>query len=146
MYETFIAVGIVISLIYNELTDLSPGGLITPGYFALFIDQPVRILFTFLIALMTYGIVRLMSKYLPIYGKRRFAVCVIVAITLKIMMSGLPLHLNDTSVVISSIGVIIPGLISSDMLKQTVLSTTVSLTIVTGLLFGVLIVFKGLVL
>lgn len=146
MYETFIAIGIVLSLIYNELTDLSPGGLITPGYFALFMDQPMRILFTYLMALTTYGVVKLMSKYMAIYGKRRFAVCVIVAITLKFMFSGLPLQLNDTSVVISSIGVIIPGLISSDMLKQNIVNTTVSLSIVTGLLFGVLIVFRGMVL
>lgn len=143
MYEIFIGLGIIISLIYNELTDLSPGGLITPGYIVLFIDQPFRILITLLLALVTYLIVKGLSKVLPVFGKRRFALCVVIAIVLKFSVSSF--SLMDTSLLMSSIGVIIPGLISNDMLKQGVEKTVLSLALVSGGLFGLLSIMRRVI-
>lgn len=143
MYETFIGIGIVVSLIYNELTDYSPGGLITPGYFALFIDQPFRLLITYMIALMTFFVVKFITPYLNIHGKRRFASCVIVAMLIKMLLSMAPINIGETSIILSSIGIIIPGLIASDMSKQKVLSTTLSLIVVTSFLGSILWIMKG---
>jgi hypothetical protein len=35
-------IGLVIALVWAELTDVSPGGLIVAGYFALYLDRPLR--------------------------------------------------------------------------------------------------------
>ena len=105
MFETFIAVGIIISLIYTELTDLSPGGMITPGYIALFIDQPMRIIATLIVAFITYAVIQIVKKYLPIYGRRQFAFAVIIAILLKLTLGKFIYHGSDMSVTINSIGV-----------------------------------------
>ncbi len=45
MYNLII-LGIIISIIFYELTEISPGGVIVPGYIALFITQPGRIIMT----------------------------------------------------------------------------------------------------
>ncbi len=142
MYENFLAIGIILSLIYFEMTQISPGGLITPGYLALFIDQPMRILVTFLVAIAVYVIVKFLKKYLPIYGRREFAVSIVVAIFLKLLVSELDLG-GDYTTLINSIGIIIPGLIANDMLKQTVVKTVYSTCIVTMIMFGVLLIMNG---
>jgi len=142
MFETFVAVGIIISLIYYELTHLSPGGLITPGYLALFIDQPIRILATLIVALLTYLLVNLLKKYLPIYGRRQFAVAVTLSIFIRLFVNQVFIF-EDISIAFNSIGVIIPGLIANDMIKQSVVKTLYSTTIVTVIMFLALILMNG---
>lgn len=142
MFETFVAVGIIISLIYYELTHLSPGGLITPGYLALFIDQPIRILATLIVALLTYLLVNLLKKYLPIYGRRQFAVAVTLAIFIRLFVNKVFIF-EDISIAFNSIGVIIPGLIANDMIKQSVVKTLYSTAIVTVIMFLALILMNG---
>ena len=46
--------GIIISIIYYEITDISPGGIIVPGLLVMYITQPERILYTLVVALITY--------------------------------------------------------------------------------------------
>jgi len=142
MFETFVAVGIIISLIYYELTHLSPGGLITPGYLALFIDQPIRILATLIVALLTYLLVNLLKKHLPIYGRRQFAVAVTLSIFIRLFVDQVFIF-EDISIAFNSIGVIIPGLIANDMIKQSVVKTLYSTTIVTVIMFLALILMNG---
>lgn len=143
MFEIFIALGIIISLIYNEVTDMSPGGLISPGYFALFMTQPSRLLSTLIMALITFGALKVLAKYLPIYGKRQFACAVTLAILFKLLLGNFVLTSGDVSVTIHSIGVIIPGLVANDMVKQGGLKTLVSLMFLSMALFALLVLLKA---
>lgn len=144
MFETFIAIGIIISLIYQEKTDISPGGLITPGYLALFMDQPLRLLSTLILSVLTYLILLITRKFIPLHGRRQFALALTIAILLKLLFKDIIIGLPQASVTISSIGVIIPGLIANDMEKQGVLKTIPSIIIVSAFLFAVLILLKGI--
>lgn len=45
-----IGIGIIIGFLFYEVVGLSPGGIVVPGYLALFIDQPGRIVLTIGIA------------------------------------------------------------------------------------------------
>jgi hypothetical protein len=36
-------IGLVLALLWAEITDVSPGGIIVPGYFALYLRQPLRL-------------------------------------------------------------------------------------------------------
>lgn len=142
MFETFIAIGIIISLIYTEITDLSPGGMITPGYIALFIDQPMRIIATLFVAFITYFIIKIFKKHLAIYGRRQFAFAVITAILLKLTLGKYIFHSSDISLTINSIGVIIPGLIANDMEKQSVDKTLISILLVSSVLLAILMIIN----
>jgi len=61
MVTLSLGVGLVLTFLFAEITGLVAGGLIVPGYLALYFDQPIRILATFVISIATYGIVALLS-------------------------------------------------------------------------------------
>ena len=70
--------GIFLSLIFTELTALSPGGIIVPAYFAMYAYDWKRLLGTIILALLCMLIVHFMSKYMILYGRRRYAVYIIL--------------------------------------------------------------------
>lgn len=123
-----IILGLIISIIYYEITEISPGGIIVPGYIALYLNQLDRIISTILLSIITFAIVNLLSKYIIIYGKRRFGITIIISLILSqliqkfISFSSLPLIFATTS-----IGFVIPGLIAQDINKQGILKTLSSM-------------------
>ena len=129
-----IILGIIISIIYYEITEISPGGIIVPGYIALYMNQPDRVIFTIILSLLTLMIVNLLSKYIIIYGKRRFGITIIIGLILKIAIQksigyfSLPLVLATTS-----IGFIVPGLIAQDINRQGILKTLSSMVLVSSI-------------
>ena len=56
--------GIILSLIYTEFTDLSPGGIIVPAYFAMYSYDWKRLAGTVLLALICVAVVHFLSKYM----------------------------------------------------------------------------------
>ncbi len=133
-----IAIGIIISLIFSEITALSPGGIIVPAYFSLYLHDYKRIIFKLVISFLCYFIVKQLSNVMILYGKRRFTMYVLVGIFLKAAFSffyyeGL-FSFTDLSV---SIGYLIPGLLAKDMDRQGIAKTLVSLTIVTLIIYMV---------
>ncbi len=78
MIERAIGFGLALNLIFTELFGLPSGGLVVPGYLALFLNQPWRIASTFAAALITWAVVRFgLSRLVILYGRRRFAVTVL---------------------------------------------------------------------
>lgn len=128
--------GIILSLIFAEFTDLSPGGIIVPAYFAMYSYDPMRILGTLLIAVLSVAMVRLMSHYMILYGRRRFAVYVMTGIFLRMLLG---FALADTGF---SIGYLIPGILGRDMEKQGIVPTLLSLGIVTLLIRLITIIVR----
>ena len=49
MIVTAFGIGIVLGFIFFELTGLAAGGIIVPGYLALFVHEPSRIIMTILV-------------------------------------------------------------------------------------------------
>lgn len=128
--------GIFLSLIFAELTDLSPGGIIVPAYFAMYAYDPKRILGTVVISLLCVVLVRFMSRFMILYGRRRFAIYMMTGIFLRLLLG---FALSDISM---SIGYLIPGILGKDMEKQGVVPTLISLGIVTLLIRLVYIVVR----
>lgn len=127
MYTELVVVGILLAILYYECTQLSPGGLVTPIYIALCMATPVRILYTVLVVGLTWGVMRLLSRFWILYGKRFFAVSVVVSF----LLDGL---LGATRVVpagIQVIGYIVPALIVRDLDRQGPVKTGLSMGIVT---------------
>ena len=121
MIEIAIGLGMVLSLIFTETLGVTAGGIIVPGYIALYFTDPIKIVSTFLISLLTLYIVKLFSQFMLIYGKRRLVLCLLVGFLLgylsKIYLVDLDSQYSDISV----IGNIIPGLIASWMDRQGIL-------------------------
>ncbi len=137
-----IGIGIVIGFLFYEVVGLSPGGIVVPGYLALFIDQPGRITLTVVTALLTYYIVLFLSNHLILYGKRRFLSMVLISFIVKWLIESFLFQLPIVSVEIQSIGYIIPGLLANEMRRQGVCPTLLATAIVTILVRLVLYLLR----
>jgi len=136
-----IGIGIVVSFAFYEIVGLSPGGIVVPGYIALFLDQPVRILVTLLVALLTYFAVNMLSNYIILYGRRRFLAMILVGFILKWLIEGLIIEMPISGIELQSIGYVIPGLIANEMRRQGILPTLYSLAIVSVIVRLILLLF-----
>ena len=64
----YIGIGMVLSLLATETLGVTAGGIIVPGYIAMSIDDPSRLIVTFGISITTFLIIKILSKFILIYG------------------------------------------------------------------------------
>ena len=128
-----IAVSLVYGFFFFELTGLVGGGLIAPGYFALHFDRPWVVGFGLVTALLTMGVVRGLSSFTLLYGRRRFIVSVLVAFGLQWATSGVLRGSDLMHGADDVVGYIIPGLVAHEMDRQGIGQTLVSLLILSCL-------------
>lgn len=131
-----LVVGIVVSLIYNDVTGISPSGLVVPGYLSLIFDQPMFIAYVFIFSLLTYLIViHGIGRFTILYGKRKFAAMLTVGLLLKLVFDYLypiiPFQIHE----FRGIGVIVPGLIANAIHKEGVVLTVTSTILMTAVTF-----------
>jgi len=136
-----IGIGVMVSFAFYEVIGFSPGGIVVPGYIALFLDQPVRILITLAVALLTYFAVKILSNYIILYGRRRFLTMVLVSFLLKWLIEEIIIKMPISGIELRSIGYIIPGLIANEMRRQGIFPTIYSLAIVSILVRLILLLF-----
>jgi poly-gamma-glutamate biosynthesis protein PgsC/CapC len=134
-------IGLVVGFIFYEITGISPGGVIAPAYFALFIYEPDRIIMTVIIALIVYFIIRVLSSHLILYGRRKFLLAVLLSFFLKLLIDNLIQPAVIIKLDLQSIGYIIPGLIANEMGRQRITSTLLSLGVVTLIIFQISLFF-----
>ena len=136
-------IGLVVGFLYYEWTGISPGGVIPPAYFALFLHEPVRILVTVVLALAVYGAIRLLQAHTFLYGRRRLLAALLLGFAAKGLAEGLIAPNASVPFEIHAVGYIIPGLVANDMARQRITPTVLSVGIVTvvvgliGLLAGI---------
>ena len=129
-------IGLVLALLWAEVTDISPGGIIVPGYFAIYLDRPLRAAATLAVALLTLAVYRLLVRHLILFGRRRFVLMVLVgAVLSQAWLLVLP-KLFDAPVELRVIGWIVPGILASSLVRQKALPTLASLTAVSTLTFA----------
>jgi len=133
-FETLF-IGILVAVLYVEILDIYPGGIIVPGYIALFLDQPLRVLATILIALLSLLTYRLLSHFLILYGRRRFVTMVLLgALWAEVWFLLLP-HFFTSPLELKAIGWLIPGLLANNLEKQKFLPTLASMITVSIITF-----------
>jgi gamma-polyglutamate biosynthesis protein CapC len=137
-----LVLGVVLSLIFAEKTGVVPAGLVVPGYLALIFNQPVFMMIVLGISLLTYLIVvYIVSRWVILYGRRKFAAMLITGICLKLtfdyMYPMMPFEIYE----FRGIGVIVPGLIANTIQKQGVPFTLGSTILLSGVTFGIMNVY-----
>lgn len=131
---SILIIGILVSIVFYELTDISPGGIIVPGLLVMYFNSIERVIYTVIISLITYLIVKLLSKYILVFGKRRFVLMIIVSIILNFIVQLITNTLSANLLSISIVGYTIAGLIANDFYKQGIKKTLPALTICVCLL------------
>jgi poly-gamma-glutamate biosynthesis protein PgsC/CapC len=118
--------------------------MVVPGYLSLEIHRPEKVLVTILISLATYGLVRFLSNFMFIYGRRRTVITILVGFAFgAISRMFFIWDLNEIHVEMQAIGFIIPGLIAIWMERQGIIATISTMVIVAILVRLILIIFSG---
>lgn len=129
VFETLL-IGLLLALVYTEATGTSPGGLVVPGYLALYLDQPLRVAATLAVAGLSVLVYRLLSRRLILFGRRRFVLMILLGAVLAQAWFFSHPRLFGDPLELRVIGWVIPGLLASNLERQRILPTLASLATV----------------
>lgn len=146
MIELAVGLGVILSMIFYEVIGVSAGGIVVPGYVALQMHAPERLIGTLLASLMTWIVIRVLSKVIFLYGRRRL----VMAILLGFLFGYLTrqpafwsfIHYK-MDVHMQAVGFIIPGLIANWMERQGVVKTILALLLAASTIRLLLMVLGG---
>ena len=130
----YIGIGMVLSLFLTETLGVTAGGIIVPGYIAMNLESPQRLIITFGVSILTFLIIKLLSKFIMVYGKRRLVLALLIGFLLGYLSRSenmITAGLGTTDFIV--IGNIIPGLIANWMDRQGVLRTISTVLITAGI-------------
>lgn len=143
-----LGIGLIFSLVCYLLTNLSPGGMITPGWIGvILVVAPVEALVIVGVTIATFICTTVLQKFVILYGKRLFAAIVLTGVLLQLtfyvlVQRDLPLLFTH-----ETLGFVIPGLIAYQLVRQPRLATLVAtgsasaatyVVVISGFLAGVL--------
>ncbi|MDG4803412.1 poly-gamma-glutamate biosynthesis protein PgsC/CapC [Micromonospora sp. WMMD980] len=138
--------GLVLALACYLTTNLSPGGMITPGWLALTLVEEYRQALVILVMTgLTWALTRAMQRVVILYGKRLFAAIVLLSVLLQttlflVIQQDFPLLFSH-----QTLGFVAPGLIAYQLVRQPPVATMLAtgavsvgsyLIIVSGVLAG----------
>lgn len=140
MLQEAVGIGLFIALLFGEMFGITPGGMVVPGYFALQLRHPERVVITLAMALAVLGLVRLADRHVLLYGRRRFVVTVLLGFTLGFTLEEvLRSDVTGLGTEFRAIGFIVPGLVAEWMDQQGVIVTIAGLLLVSVITRFVLI-------
>ena len=139
-----VGIGLVLSLVFSETLGLAAGGMVVPGYVALMIHHPLRIMGTVLVSLFTFFVMKFLSNYMFIYGRRRTVMVILLGFLFGwLSRELLVIQTNVFTLELQTIGLIIPGLIANWMERQGVIKTISVMVIAAVFIRLVLMIITG---
>jgi len=140
-----LALGLIFSLVCYLVTNLSPGGMITPGWLALtLVEDPKRAAVVAGATGATYLLTRLLQRLVILYGKRLFAAVVLTGVFIQATLWLLVQRDYPLLFAHQTLGFVVPGLISYQLVRQPVGATV--LTTATVTLLGYVVLVSGVLL
>lgn len=141
-FALVLIIGLAVSLVMSEVFGVSPGGIITPAYLAMTIDDPQVVAMICFIALALFLIVQHgLSRIMMIYGRRKFIAFMLVAVTMKLIMDYLFPLMPYGSLEFRGIGLIVPALIANQISKQGAVLTFGMAGVSTFIVFVIMNIF-----
>ncbi|MBD3367311.1 MAG: poly-gamma-glutamate biosynthesis protein PgsC [Candidatus Eisenbacteria bacterium] len=144
MIPVAIGIGLIMSLIFSEAFGLAAGGMVVPGYIALALAEPWRVVGTVVAAVLTYLTAKIMGQFMLLYGKRFLVMVILLGFLyghLTRVIFGRPEFPEFLS--FEAIGYIIPGLIAYWMDRQGAFVTLMSMLMAAVMVRLVLILTTG---
>lgn len=138
-----IIMGIVIATLIYKQTGMTLGGVIVPGYLALFLRHPGNILVTLTAASLAFLVVHyVLKKRFLLDGRQLFEVEVLMALVFQVVWnttSGYLGRVEPTFLPIFGIGFVLPGVIAHEMGRSGWARTLIT-TVLGALLVYIIIV------
>ncbi|MGQ9464537.1 MAG: poly-gamma-glutamate biosynthesis protein PgsC [bacterium] len=139
-----VGLGMMLNLLLTETIGLAAGGVVVPGYVALNLHKPDMVISTIIISFVTYLVLRILSHFILLYGRRLLIVSIISGYLLGYVTRLYPVvSLATIQVDINTIGFVVPGLIAYWMERQGILETISTMLIAAVLVRFILIILTG---
>lgn len=145
MIELSVTLGVVFSLLSYEVLGLAAGGIVVPGYIALLLTSPDKLIGIFIVSLLTFLIVKQIGKYTFLYGRRQLVLSILIGCLIALMSRNfLYFQISAKLLQFQAVGWVIPGLIAYWFGKQGVYQT-VSALLITSIIVRLLVIlfFNG---
>jgi gamma-polyglutamate biosynthesis protein CapC len=145
MIELAITLGLTFSLLAYEVFGLAAGGIVVPGYIALILTNPDRLLGILLVSFITFLIVKSLGNFMFLYGRRQMVLSILIGTALALFSRNfLFVEIGTGLLQLKAVGWVIPGLIAHWYSKQGVFKT-ISVLLVTSVLVRlvVIVIFNG---
>ena len=144
MIPVAIGIGLIMSLVFSEAFGLAAGGMVVPGYIALALAEPWRVVGTVGAGVVAFLVVRLLGRFMLMYGRRHLVLAIMIGFLcghLTRVFFGNP----ELPEVLSfeAIGYIIPGLLAYWMERQGAVKTLAAMLMAAVLVRLVLMVAVG---
>ena len=138
-----IGLGLLVSLMFTELFGLAAGGMVVPGYIALYMTDPLSVAMTLLAGVVTFLAVHTLKSVVILYGRRLTAMAIVVGYLVG--MGGRAIAPGALAGVadFEFIGYIIPGLIAIWINRQGMVETLTSIVTVSAVTRLVLVLVVG---
>ncbi len=142
MIELAVALGIIFSLFFIEVFGMAAGGIVIPGYIALQLNHPDRLIGTLIICIITFLLLKLISRYTFLFGRRQMVIAVLIGTILSIASHRFfSLNTGSITLELSAVGWIVPGLITHWSVKQGILRT-ISMLAVTSIIVRLIVILS----
>jgi len=139
-----IGMGMFLSLVLTEIIGLAAGGIVVPGYIALVLHNPIQVVSTITIGIITFLVVKLLSHYIIIYGRRLLIASILIGYLIAYFTKLSPIISIDTLTInIETVGFVIPGLIAYWIARQGIIPTISALIIVSSCVRLIIIIIHG---
>ncbi|MDD4780427.1 MAG: poly-gamma-glutamate biosynthesis protein PgsC [Tissierellia bacterium] len=126
-----IIISLLVSIIFSDVTNIIPGGIIIPFYFVLYLNDFVKITATLITSIACVFIIRFLSRYTILYGRRKFTMYIIIGIIIKIIFTYIYFGNSYMFYNLSmTIGYVVPGVLGRVMERQGIMKTLGALAIV----------------
>lgn len=142
MITVAVGIGLILNFLFLELLGLSPGGIVVPGFMALEMHYPQRVILTVVISIITYFTIKLLSNFMLIYGRRHLVIAVLIGFLLSEIFSKASIAF-DFRFKFQIIGFILPGLMAYWMDRQGPIRTLSAMVIGATIIHLILIIITG---
>ena len=130
MIELTIGLGVLTSLLFHEVFGAAAGGIVVPGYIAMHLHEPLRLLGTLIVAFVTYLAIRLIARFVFVYGRRPMVLAILLGFIFGyISRQMISYEMLSVDIRLEAIGFIIPGLIANWFERQGVIKTIATMMI-----------------
>jgi gamma-polyglutamate biosynthesis protein CapC len=144
MVELTIGLGVLISLLFHEVFGAAAGGIVVPGYIAMHLHEPLRLIGTFVVAFITFLAIKVISHFLFIYGRRRLVLAILLGFIFGYLSRQMIAYeMLAADIRLEAIGFIVPGLIANWFERQGVVKTIATVLIAAPLVRILVMLFTG---
>lgn len=134
-----LVIGLVVSLLIEQIFGVSTGGMIVPGYLAIVCDDISQVILIFAVSFIVYLIVDyILPHFMILFGRKKFVASLIVGLLIKLTLEMVFPILPFSIMEFRGVGVITPSLIASSYSKQGIRYTIPAVLIAAYITFGIL--------